>query len=867
MVGAPLRPLWPSKRGHEGRSGGVCPTSEGFSSPPWTPSLLASGWPWSKDLNGSSGSSGAGSPSQLRDYVPPLTPMDRVNAYLDSTKKLLASRKRSRSARSRGMLYRLNRWAHLVHMVRWVRENFFSRSGCTLDLVAGFLLRLGKVWVTRGTAFAISWCKDGRQTFLRALADPGSEDSRRRLLRLSKSFSLPLGKTDLHKVSKVYLRLYLTALVILRGEKLALNVDLSPITSPSTMVEGALDRLRYHIPGFWKELKKLSPNLKQPSWWQSYHFTTKKGPSAGQAMMEAWSNFLALPDSLWESITYLGGPRLKSRMGNLRREQDNLTEFLGTTASKFLRRLVAIHDKEGKTRVIAILDYWSQTALYPLHSWIFDILKKIPQDMTFNQGRFKDIVLKWDPSGVKTKKFSVDLTQATDRFPMSLLFMVLAGFLPKRKVEAWKDIMVGYPFSYSGADVHYSVGNPMGAYSSWASFALAHHFVVYVACRQACTPWSRAKYVLLGDDILIGDRRVARKYLKILKELGVEVSVAKTFESYTLCEFAKRLLYLGEEVSPFPISAISDRPWSIPTAVSSIIGERKKGFEPIHGIPRAVRSLHECAFSYVPERRLESVRMDAFLCEQGTYLLSGKISASEFVLTVSGDPNLRAEGEWGHAERLVTTALVLQFQRSLKGQLKAHALWAEWKAGHKRSYYLLRAFQKKRPHLGNKAAWHDLSWPEFVDSFPVTHCMMGLNGVIFELENNKDTTNLDPDAWRALVRGMHNPFSDEAFGLTEETRRARVSHRLGLLVRRLVQKPEKYSSLLTKVEDRPFSRSGVLIGHQKPDGSTSSSNWEVDLPQPFGMRVGVVFFRLLRAFRRVTRSDVLHWGAPPRSRV
>jgi hypothetical protein len=33
-----------------------------------------------------------------------------------------------------------------------------------------------------------------------------------------------------------------------------------------------------------------------------------------------------------------------------------------------IRKLTAIEDREGKTRVIAIGDYWSQTALKPLHS-------------------------------------------------------------------------------------------------------------------------------------------------------------------------------------------------------------------------------------------------------------------------------------------------------------------------------------------------------------------------------------------------------------------------------------------------------------------------------------------------------------------
>lgn len=97
--------------------------------------------------------------------------------------------------------------------------------------------------------------------------------------------------------------------------------------------------------------------------------------------------------------------------------------------------------------------------------------------MTFSQGSFKDAVLSWG-SGVTL--YSVDLTAATDRFPIRVICGVLEGIFPKEYVTAWCDIMVGYDFSTpSGSRVKYSVGNPMGFYSSWASFALAHHFIMF----------------------------------------------------------------------------------------------------------------------------------------------------------------------------------------------------------------------------------------------------------------------------------------------------------------------------------------------------------------------------------------------------
>jgi hypothetical protein len=49
-----------------------------------------------------------------------------------------------------------------------------------------------------------------------------------------------------------------------------------------------------------------------------------------------------------------------------------------------------------------------------------------------------------------------------------------------------------------------------------------------------------AKYVLLGDDIVIADANIAREYKEIMMDLGVEISVSKTHTSDHTFEFAKR---------------------------------------------------------------------------------------------------------------------------------------------------------------------------------------------------------------------------------------------------------------------------------------------------------------------------------------
>jgi len=103
-----------------------------------------------------------------------------------------------------------------------------------------------------------------------------------------------------------------------------------------------------------------------------------------------------LPKQLRESITTIGGVKLKEFIDTALDSQSILQrfmDFLGTKINKYpgeIRRLVVFSDKEGKTRIIAILDYFSQTVLRGLHAYLFKALRKIPQDMTFNQGAFRE---------------------------------------------------------------------------------------------------------------------------------------------------------------------------------------------------------------------------------------------------------------------------------------------------------------------------------------------------------------------------------------------------------------------------------------------------------------------------------------------
>lgn len=100
---------------------------------------------------------------------------------------------------------------------------------------------------------------------------------------------------------------------------------------------------------------------------------------------------------------------------------------------------------------------------------------------------------------------------------------------------------------------------------------------MYVACRRSNLRWRTARYAILGDDVLIGDTTLYTEYRKILVELDVPVSEAKTHISNNLCEFAKRWIFEGEEITPFPIPAMVEAK-NYSFLASILCQERERGY-------------------------------------------------------------------------------------------------------------------------------------------------------------------------------------------------------------------------------------------------------------------------------------------------
>lgn len=204
-----------------------------------------------------------------------------------------------------------------------------------------------------------------------------------------------------------------------------------------------------------------------------------------------------------------------------------------------LSRLTAVYNTAGKARVIGITNYWVQTALFPLHKEIFKLLKLLPTDGTFNQ-----LSPVWKLQASESRYFSYDLTAATDRLPREIQRDILVKFVGRPLAYLWS-WLVDMPFSYHNRVVKYSVGQPMGAYSSWAMLALTHHFII----NSHNEPMVIKDYAILGDDVIVPES-IASYYLSLMQGLGVSISLAKSIVSKDYIEFAKRVRVLdGEDLS------------------------------------------------------------------------------------------------------------------------------------------------------------------------------------------------------------------------------------------------------------------------------------------------------------------------------
>lgn len=383
--------------------------------------------------------------------------------------------------------------------------------------------------------------------------------------------------------SKVVLekRLALTMLRTFESIVLEPVPDLESVITPSLGAEGFAEfqeDFNFFLENskFGFTIKKLfsseSSNVRNTG--KTFHYSAKGG-IAGPTIGNCGKQSLAINEELMKDLDEIGSVFRKDNISDFikvnqefYKDRNDIVDRGSDLIKTRLGRLAFIPDKGGKTRLIAIGNYWIQEVFHGLHNTIYRMLRRLRQDGTYNQTSASDVVCK---ATSNKDVWSWDLTAATDRFPVQPQQIVL-NFLDKR-LSNWSKILTSIGFEYKGSQYTYKVGQPMGLYGSWATFALTHHAIIqYVAWSKGFKTFK--SYRILGDDVAIWNKQVATGYSDIIRKLDVRISDAKSIIPDNQCkpghsaEFAKRIFYNGSEytgIAPNILMMAEYSFWSIPS--------------------------------------------------------------------------------------------------------------------------------------------------------------------------------------------------------------------------------------------------------------------------------------------------------------
>jgi hypothetical protein len=203
-----------------------------------------------------------------------------------------------------------------------------------------------------------------------------------------------------------------------------------------------------------------------------------------------------------------------------------------------------IQEPGFKLRAVANPNRVYQMALKPLGDAIYDTLKKAPWDCTFDQTK-ATLPIQLHLSN-KKRCHCVDLTGATDYFPLSLQVDLLLSLYPTLN----EYVMMFYDLSRSDwifekSTIRWTKGQPLGLYPSFGAFALTHGILLYYLNGMS----HNNDFFVLGDDVVILNDSLALRYYQTLEKLGCPVSLNKSISSTTLAEFGGKLITL-DSVEP-----------------------------------------------------------------------------------------------------------------------------------------------------------------------------------------------------------------------------------------------------------------------------------------------------------------------------
>lgn len=191
-----------------------------------------------------------------------------------------------------------------------------------------------------------------------------------------------------------------------------------------------------------------------------------------------------------------------------------------------------------KLRAVANPNRIYQVALTPLANAIEEINIRSPWDCTFDQKKAIPAIQEHLRKGKKAH--CIDLTGATDYFPLKLQIDVLKCILPDyvNDIDLFQDLSTS-PWIFQDTTIVWTRGQPLGLRPSFASFALTHGLLLLHLNKGI----HNNEFFVLGDDVVIMNDKLALSYLNCLGSLDCPISTHKSLSSIRMAEFGGKLIF------------------------------------------------------------------------------------------------------------------------------------------------------------------------------------------------------------------------------------------------------------------------------------------------------------------------------------
>ena len=193
-----------------------------------------------------------------------------------------------------------------------------------------------------------------------------------------------------------------------------------------------------------------------------------------------------------------------------------------------------IQEPGYKLRAVASPYRVHQLALRHIGDSLGKIVRSLPWDCTFDQERSFPIIQEVLRSGRCVH--SVDLSNATDYFPLDIQLMILRSVYGDIDDIKLIERISRMDWKSSLGTVRWNRGQPLGLYPSFFMFTLSHGIIL-----QALSE-SDGQFLVVGDDVVIFDDELFRKYLNLLEYLGCPHSPEKSISSRVLAEFGGKVI-------------------------------------------------------------------------------------------------------------------------------------------------------------------------------------------------------------------------------------------------------------------------------------------------------------------------------------